>query len=77
MPVDSGGTRDETAGASAGSGSDRLLHPDPGEPPTTRPTSARPQDIEFVPQEPTRWLEPKLLLLIAVQVALSTKFVST
>jgi len=27
-----------------------------------------------VPQAPTRWLEPKLLVLIAVQVALSTKF---
>ena len=27
-----------------------------------------------MPQEPTRWLEPKLLVLIAVQVALSTKF---
>ncbi len=27
-----------------------------------------------MPQEPTRWLEPKLLALIAVQVALSTKF---
>ena len=27
-----------------------------------------------MPQEPTRWLEPKLLMLIAVQVALSTKF---
>jgi hypothetical protein len=51
-----------------------LPHPDPGEPPATRPSSARPQEIEFVPQEPTRWLEPKLLVLIAVQVALSTKF---
>jgi hypothetical protein len=51
-----------------------LLHPDPGEPPAARPTSATPQQIEFVPQEPTRWLEPKLLVLIAVQVALSTKF---
>ncbi len=27
-----------------------------------------------MPQQPTRWLEPKLLALIAVQVALSTKF---
>ena len=27
-----------------------------------------------MPQAPTRWLEPKLLMLIAVQVALSTKF---
>ena len=27
-----------------------------------------------MPQGPTRWLEPKLLVLIAVQVALSTKF---
>jgi hypothetical protein len=27
-----------------------------------------------VPQEPTRWLVPKLLVLIGVQVALSTKF---
>ena len=27
-----------------------------------------------MPQAPTRWLEPKLLVLIAVQVALSTKF---
>ena len=27
-----------------------------------------------MPQEPTRWLEPKLLVLIGVQVALSTKF---
>ena len=27
-----------------------------------------------MPQEPTRWLVPKLLVLIAVQVALSTKF---
>jgi hypothetical protein len=51
-----------------------LLRPDPGEPPATRPTSATPQEIEFVPQAPTRWLEPKLLVLIAVQVALSTKF---
>jgi hypothetical protein len=33
-----------------------------------------PQEIEFVPQEPTRWLEPRLLALIGVQVALSTKF---
>jgi hypothetical protein len=51
-----------------------LLRPDPGEPPAVRPTSAKPQEIEFVPQAPTRWLEPKLLVLIAVQVALSTKF---
>jgi hypothetical protein len=51
-----------------------LLRPDPGEPPAKRPTSATPQEIEFVPQVPTRWLEPKLLMLIAVQVALSTKF---
>ena len=80
--MDSGGVRDESAGASAGGGPvDRrhhwphgLLHPDPGEPPATRPTSATPQEIEFVPQQPTRWLEPKLLVLIAVQVALSTKF---
>ena len=27
-----------------------------------------------MPQEPTRWLVPKLLALIGVQVALSTKF---
>jgi hypothetical protein len=33
-----------------------------------------PAQIEFVPQEPTRWLVPKLLVLIGVQVALSTKF---
>ena len=82
MPVDSGGLGEEPAGASAGGGSsDRghlwphgLLRPDPGEPPAKRPTSATPQEIEFVPQVPTRWLEPKLLMLIAVQVALSTKF---
>ena len=82
MPVDSGGLGEEPSGASAvGGSSDRghlwphgLLRPDPGEPPAKRPTSATPQEIEFVPQVPTRWLEPKLLMLIAVQVALSTKF---
>jgi hypothetical protein len=82
VPVDSGGLGEEPAGASAvGGSSDRghlwphgLLRPDPGEPPAKRPTSATPQEIEFVPQVPTRWLEPKLLMLIAVQVALSTKF---
>ena len=80
--MDSAALPDETAGASAGGGSsDRRHHrmpglprPDPGEPPAVRPTSAKPQEIEFVPQGPTRWLEPKLLVLIAVQVALSTKF---
>jgi hypothetical protein len=50
------------------------MRPDPGEPPTTRPASATPQEIGFVPQDPTRWLEPKLLVFIGVQVALSTKF---
>ena len=48
--------------------------PAPGVPPLTRPTSSVPGQIEFVPQEPTRWLVPKLLVLIGVQVALSTKF---
>jgi hypothetical protein len=33
--------------------------PEPGEPPLARPTSAAPNQIEFVPQEPTRWLVPK------------------
>ena len=27
-----------------------------------------------MPQGPTRWMEPKLLVLMGVQVALSTKF---
>src|SRR5919112_3076071 len=48
--------------------------PEPGQPPFVRPASDAPDQIEFVPQEPTRWLAPKLLVLIAVQVALSTKF---
>src|SRR5919112_5802217 len=48
--------------------------PEPGQPPFVRPASDAPDQIEFVPQEPTRWLGPKLLVLIAVQVALSTKF---
>jgi len=43
-------------------------------PPLTRPAGTAPEEIEFVPQEPTRWLVPKLLALIGVQVALSTKF---
>ena len=48
--------------------------PEPGEPPAHTTHLRAPDEIEFVPQEPTRWLEPKLLVLIAVQVALSTKF---
>jgi hypothetical protein len=48
--------------------------PEPGEPPVARPLAPAPDQIEFVPQEPTRWLVPKLLVLIGVQVALSTKF---
>jgi hypothetical protein len=74
--------RDGFAEASAGDGStvggrpgsDGRLRPDPGEPPATRPTSPTPGEIEFVPQAPTRWLAPKLLVFIGVQVALSTKF---
>jgi hypothetical protein len=73
------GTGGESAGAATtGDGSQppaaSVRWPDPGQPPRTRPTSAAPQEIEFVPQEPTRWLVPKLLMLIGVQVALSTKF---
>jgi hypothetical protein len=72
----------EFAGASADDGSvDRarrwpngLPRPDRGEPPATRPISSTPQEIEFVPRAPTRWLEPKLLVFIGVLVALSTKF---
>jgi hypothetical protein len=82
VDVDTGTVRDEIAGSAAeGEGSDRRrgrprrpLRPDPGEPPDTRPTSATPLEIEFVPQGPTRWMEPKLLALMGVQVALSTKF---
>jgi hypothetical protein len=51
-----------------------LRRPEPGSPPLARPASTAPQEIEFVPQGPTRWLVPKLLALIGVQVALSTKF---
>jgi hypothetical protein len=78
VAVDGGVDRDGFAGdGSAGRGRAGLnepLRPDPGEPPTARPTSPSPQAIEFVPQEPTRWLAPKLLVFIGVQVALSTKF---
>jgi hypothetical protein len=51
-----------------------VSRPEPGQPPFVRPASEAPDQIEFVPQEPTRWLVPKLLVLIGVQVALSTKF---
>src|SRR3954470_21686189 len=82
VAVDDAVNRDEFAGASAEDGSagrgpprsDGPWRPDPGEPPATRPTSPIPREIEFVPQAPTRWLAPKLLVLIGVQVALSTKF---
>jgi hypothetical protein len=82
VAVDGGVNRDGFAEASAGEGatvrgrpaSVGPLRPDPGEPPATRPTSATPHEIEFVPQTPTRWLVPKLLVFIGVQVALSTKF---
>jgi hypothetical protein len=82
VAVDGGLHRDGYAAASAGDGaagrrrrrSEGLLRPDPGEPPARRPISSTPQEIEFVPQTPTRWLAPKLLVFIGVQVALSTKF---
>ena len=79
VAVDGGVNRDGFAGASAGDGpagrgrpcSDGPVRPDPGEPPATRPTSPTPREIEFVPQTPTRWLAPKLLVFIGVQVAFS------
>jgi hypothetical protein len=63
----------ERAGAPGEKGQS-VRFPAPGVPPLMRPTSNAPEQIEFVPQEPTRWLVPKLLVLIGVQVALSTKF---
>jgi hypothetical protein len=70
-----GAGKPERAGAtSKGPGDLAVPMPEPGEPPVIRPTSAAPDQMEFVPQEPTRWLVPKLLVLIGVQVALSTKF---
>ncbi len=71
--MDSEAVQGEAVQGEADAG-ERLRRADPGTPPLTRPASIAPDEIEFVRQEPTRWLVPRLLALIGVQVALSTKF---